>query len=78
MEQPAGYIDASENDKKKQILTAPQVYSMPERDGSIKSHRERSRDFKISENQNDQKVNIDKTNWIFMCFFEKWTTKTKN
>ena len=52
MKQPAGYIDANENDQKK-ILTAPQVYSMPERDGSIKSQRERSGDFKISERQHE-------------------------
>ena len=68
MEQFAGYINASENGKTK-ILTAPQVYSMPGRAQTIKPQRERSGDFKISEHQNDQKVKIDKINWIFMYFF---------
>ena len=52
MEQPAGYIDASENGKKK-FLTAPQVYSMSERVDTTKPQRERSGDFKISEHQNE-------------------------
>ena len=69
MEQPAGYIDANENDQKK-ILTAPQVYSMPEHVHTIKPQRERSRDFRISETQNDQKLKIDKINWIFMYFLK--------
>ena len=52
MEQPAGYIDANENDQKK-FLTAPQVYSIPERVATIKPQRERSDDFKISERQHE-------------------------
>ena len=52
MEQPAEYIDATENDQKK-ILTAPQVYSMPDSVATIKSQRERSGDFKISERQHE-------------------------
>ena len=52
MEQPAGYIDANENDQKK-VLTAPQVYSIPERTQPIKPQRERSDDFKISERQHE-------------------------
>ena len=52
MEQPAGYIDANENGQKK-FLTAPQVYSIPERAQPIKPQRERSGDFKISERQHE-------------------------
>ena len=52
MEQPAGYIDANENDQKK-ILTAPQVYSIPERVATIKPQRKRSDDFKTSERQHE-------------------------
>ena len=52
MEQPAAYIDASENGKK-QFLTAPQVYGIPGRAQPIKPQRERSGDFKISECQHE-------------------------
>ena len=52
MEQPAEYIDANENGQKK-FLTAPQVYSIPERVHPIKPQRERSGDFKISERQHE-------------------------
>ena len=54
MEQPAEYIDANENGQKK-FLTAPQVYSIPDRRSPMKPQRERSDDFKISERHMSEK-----------------------
>ena len=67
MEQPAGYIDASENGQKK-FLTAPQVYSMSERVDTTKPQRERSGDFKISEKKMSEKSKSIKSIG-FSCIF---------
>ena len=69
MEQPAGYIDATENGQKK-FLTAPQVYSMPGRVTTIKPQRERLSVFKISGRQRERKQKLLK--FIgFSCHFER-------